>query len=74
MRLVYGQARPGEEEEWVTVAIRAPASVASLFLEELHRLKAIRGTPHDHLALEVMILNSAQTPASHMTGEGGSGG
>jgi ParB/RepB/Spo0J family partition protein len=60
-----------EEEEWVTLRLRVPESLADLFRSELERLKQIRGTEHDHLALEVMVLNSAQTPALHMTGEGG---
>ena len=59
------------DDEWATVRVRVPELVADMFASELERLKGIRGTEHDHLALELMIVNSAQTLAEHMTGEEG---
>lgn len=70
----YGEAPPGGdndsapkgEEEWVDLRFRVPESVAVLMRSELDRLKQIRETEHDHLALELMVVASAQTPMENL--------
>jgi ParB-like chromosome segregation protein Spo0J len=55
-----------DDERWVDLRVRVPYSVALLFRSELDRLKDVRETQHDHLAVELMVLNSAQTLPEEM--------
>lgn len=63
-----GRAPNTDPESWVTLAYRVPESVGAIVTSELDRLKGLRETEHDHLALEVMAVNSAQTPSEFMEG------
>lgn len=57
-----GGASQTGDEEWVDLRFRVPESVATIVRNELDRLREIRETEHDHLALELMAVTSAQTP------------
>jgi hypothetical protein len=56
----------GDDERWVDLRVRVPYSVALLFRSELDRLKDVRDTSHDHLAIELMVMNSAHVPPEQM--------
>lgn len=56
----------GDDERWVDLKVRVPYSIATMFRGELDRLKSVRGTDLDHLAVELLVVNSAQTPPEHM--------
>lgn len=60
---------PAADEDWINLRFRVPESIAALVRDELDRLKGIRGTEHEHLAFELMVVNSSQAPAEHMEGE-----
>jgi hypothetical protein len=55
-----------DDERWIDLRVRVPYSLALMFRSEIDRLREIRGTDHDHLALELMVLNSAQTSPENM--------
>lgn len=57
-----GEAPQPGDEEWVDLRFRVPESVAVVVRSEIDRLKGIRETEHDHLALELMAVTSALTP------------
>ena len=50
----------GEDEPWLTITIRCPESTIDVVMSELDRLKGAMGTDFEHLALELMAVNSLQ--------------
>jgi hypothetical protein len=61
-----GEDPEPDDEKWVDLRYRVPKSVELLFKGEVERLKRLRETQHDHLALEVMAVNSSQVTASEV--------
>lgn len=60
---------PTVPEAWKLITLSVPADVADAFDEEIERLKGVTGFNDKHLALEVMVALSAQTPAENVMGE-----
>lgn len=50
---------PQGDERWIDLRVRVPYTLATMFRSELDRLKDVRGSDQDHLALELMVVNSA---------------
>jgi ParB-like chromosome segregation protein Spo0J len=55
-----------DDTEWKTVRVRVPRAVKDIFDAEMDRLKQLTGSDKDCVALEAMIMNSANTPAESM--------
>jgi hypothetical protein len=56
------QPKPKTDEPWTKLTVEMPESVYTVVRAELDRLKQLRETEHDHVALEAMAVLSSQTP------------